>query len=139
MAMNNFERRNSRRYTAEFLSAMGLYTVIFFVVKRVLPGMEEGTLKIAVAVSPMIGVLLAAWAIGRGILRADEHQRKMLMEIIVWAAGATAVTTIGYGILERPLGLPLLSMNVVWPVMGLYWIVVSLVYWAQDKVRIFVR
>jgi hypothetical protein len=52
----------------------------------------------------------------------DELQRKLQFEALALAFAGTALLTFGYGFLEG-VGLPRLSMFVVWPLMAALWVV----------------
>jgi len=133
--MNNFERKWTRRYTAEIVGAIIIYSVILFVVRRVKPELDTDFAKAAYALLPMVGVFLAMWAIGRGITTMDELQRRMALETVAWSAGWVAAASLAYGFLETGLGFPRLSMFVVWPFMGLLWMIVILVYVALGRMK----
>ncbi|MBL8630969.1 MAG: hypothetical protein JNM81_15150 [Rhodospirillaceae bacterium] len=132
--MNNFEKRTNRRYLAEFFSALALYTALVFGAKRLMPDGDTDTLiRAGVALLPMIGIGLAGWAMARHIVRMDELQRKMSMEILVWASAITAFWSLSYGFLEQGIDLPRLSMHVVWLAMAFTWLVVAIVYHLMGK------
>ena len=135
MAMNDFERNWARRYRNELWGAIGIYSAILFAVKRFMPDIDSAVVRVGVSLLPMIGVALAMWAIGRGIRTLDELQQRMILEIIVWSAGGVAFLTLSYGFLEESLGLPRLSMFVVWPLMGALWFLFTVIYAIQGKVK----
>ncbi len=134
MSDGQFERKWLRKYQFELAGAFAVYGLLLMVARKLYPFAEAFAAKLSLSLLPMIGFALAVWAIGRAIMRADELQRKQAMEVIVLAAAATMLLTFGYGFLEFGIGLPRLSMFVVWPVMGLCWILVNLAYLARGKV-----
>jgi hypothetical protein len=73
----------------------------------------------------MIGVLLMLWAITRQVLRSDEFMRKNQVENFALAAAVTAGLSFTYGFLENA-GFPRLSMFLVWGVMGMTWVLVTI-------------
>ena len=90
--------------------------------------------KVILSLLPMFGIAFVMWAIGRAILRADELQRRCMLEIIAWSSGTTMFLSLAYGFLEFGIGLPKLSMFLVWPVMAVSWIVTGIVYALLGKV-----
>ena len=54
---------------------------------------------------------------------ADELQRRIVAESIMFAFGSTALLTFSYGFLQRTIGAPELSYFWVWPILAASWIV----------------
>lgn len=134
MSEGRFEKKWLRIYQLELALSFAAYGLLLMAARKLYPFAETFEAKLGLSLLPMIAVALAIWAIGRAIMRADELQRKQALEIIVWAAAGTMFLTFGYGFLEFGIGLPRLSMFVVWPVMALCWITVGLIYAATGKV-----
>jgi hypothetical protein len=86
--------------------------------------MEDGMLRTAVMVIPMIGFGLMIRAIARHVARIDEYQRQRILETIALSAAITGAVTFTYGFLETA-GFPRLSMFTVWIIMGASWAAVS--------------
>ena len=88
-------------------------------------GAVAASWRVPLALLPLLGGAAAAVAIVRQLARFDELQRRMQFDAISLAFLGTAFLTFGYGFLEG-VGLPRLSMFVVWPVMGGLWAVGSI-------------
>jgi hypothetical protein len=114
------EQKIKRAYNREFLSAMTIYVVMLTVSIRWGRGMEDGVLRTVVLTSPMVGFMLALWAVVRQMRRIDEYVRQTMLENLAIAAGVTAGLSFTYGFLETA-GFPKLTMFAVWPVMGAAW------------------
>ncbi|MEX3630073.1 MAG: hypothetical protein VB138_11965 [Burkholderia sp.] len=78
-------------------------------------------MRILVSLLPILPGLGIYWAIVR---RLDELQRRIELESLLIAFGGTALLTFSYGFLEN-VGFPSLSLFVVWPVMGVLWVLSS--------------
>ena len=118
-------RERNRRYALELSGAMAVYALLLFGVASFIGQVSSRGLKILVALLPMIGVALAMTAIARHLRTSDEYVRKVSLESLAIAAGATAGCTLTWGFLEG-VGFPRLSMFVVWPVMAFAWVVAAI-------------
>ena len=110
------EKRVRKTYLRELFGSLALYTVLLILAARFGRPMPEGVLRTLVLVSPMIGFVLAIWAIARHLRRVDEYVRQWLLENVAFAAAITAGLTFTYGFLETA-GFPRLSMFTVWCVL----------------------
>lgn len=111
------EKDAAKAYTRELLGSIALYAVILILAIRFGRPMQDGLLRTAVLVSPMLGFGLALWAMARHFRRMDEYIRRLSLENIAMAAGITAGLSFTYGFLETA-GFPKLSMFSVWIVLG---------------------
>jgi hypothetical protein len=116
------QQEKNRRYLLELASAMFLYFVALFGALRIGGRLPHGEFRLAVLLSPVLPLGLAAWAIIRHVRRTDEFVRQTTLENIAVAAGVTALVTFTYGFLETA-GYPRISMFFVWPLMGLTWLI----------------
>lgn len=119
------EKRVARAYRAELWTAIALYVVLLFASIRFGRPLDDGPLRTAVLLAPMIGFALMIRAIARHVARIDEYQRLRLLESIALAFAITGAVTFSYGFLETA-GYPKLSMFTVWIVMGASWGLVSI-------------
>lgn len=119
------EKRVARAYRAELWTAIALYVVLLFASIRFGRPLDDGPLRTAVLLAPMIGFALMIRAIARHVARIDEYQRLRLLESIALAFAITGAVTFSYGFLETA-GYPKLSMFSVWIVMGASWGLVSI-------------
>jgi hypothetical protein len=115
-----------RTYHRELFGTLGLYAVLLVASIVFGRGMEEGILRTVFLMSPIIGVLLAIWAIARQLRRIDEFVRQITLENIAAAAGITAAFSMTYGFMEAA-GYPRLSMFTIWMVLMGSWGIISFV------------
>ena len=120
------EKRVGRAYRSDLLTAMVVYVVLLLASIRYGRPLDDGVLRTAVLLSPMIGFALMIRAIARHVARIDEYQRLRLLEGVALAAAITGAVTFSYGFLETA-GFPKLSMFSVWIVMGASWGLVNIV------------
>lgn len=125
-------RHNALRYRTELGGALAIYVASLPVSIRYAAALPAGASRDAVAALPMLGVLLAIWAIVRQFRRVDEYLRRVTLEHLGIAAAVTAGWTMTYGFLENS-GFPRLSMFVVWPVMGAVWGILALVHAVRNR------
>lgn len=113
-----------KRYYYELGSALALYAVFLAVSLTLLQQQENFSmpLRIAITLAPVIPAGLMCWAIVRNLRRMDEMHLRIQFEALGFAFAASALLTFSYGFLEN-IGFPHLSWLMVWPVMGLMWII----------------
>ena len=116
------------RYHAELGGALILYALVLAASLRFLSddAITQPWLRILVTLAPMVPCGLGCWAILRQMRRVDEFHVRVQFEAIGFAFAATALLSLGYGFLEN-VGLPRLSLFVVWPVMAACWILGGLI------------
>jgi|GEM_PF-753071 len=73
-----------------------------------------------VAVLPVIPAALVLWLFVRALARLDEVRKRIQIQAMGFALGATALLTFGYGFLEG-VGLPHLNWTLILPLMALLW------------------
>lgn len=111
-------------YYRELGAAIALYALVLVASILVLNRLDEadGTVRALIALTPMVPGALVCWSVLRHMRRIDELERRVQFEAIGFAFAATALVTFGYGFLEG-VGFPRLSLFVVWPLMGGFWII----------------
>ena len=114
------ERDVRRKYHIEMGASMLVYIVALCGSLTLAKPMQEGALRTALLLTPVIPIGLAIWAIARQFRRMDEFVRLRTLEGLAIAAAVTAGLSLTYGFLEGA-GFPRLSMFWVWPVMGFVW------------------
>ncbi|WP_319518878.1 hypothetical protein [uncultured Martelella sp.] len=85
-------------------------------------GLEGNTLRLSIALLPMLPALFICVVVVRCIRQLDELQRRVQLEALAVAFAGTALITFSYGFLEG-IGFPRLSMFMVWPLMAAIWFV----------------
>lgn len=111
-----------RKYLGLMLAGLAAYMLTLFLAQRLLAGgVEPDWLRILLSIAPMLPAAGICWIVFRSIARLDEMQRKLQLEALSLAFAGMALITFGYGFLEG-VGLPRLSMFVVWPLMAVLWV-----------------
>lgn len=107
---------------------LGVYAALLFVSGALLRGdsIHAMPLRVILALLPMIGGLGILNLVMRTYRQADELDRKIVAESIMFAFGVTALLTFSYGFLQTYVGAPDLSYFFVWPVLGGTWLVGSI-------------
>ncbi|MXN19731.1 hypothetical protein GR170_18005 [Pseudooceanicola sp. GBMRC 2024] len=123
-----------RRSMIEIALAMTAYVVVLVLSLLLLArgGIGHPGGRIAVSLLPVLPALGIFWVTLRDLARLDEMQRRIALEALALAYGATALLTFSYGLLEN-VGFPRLSMFAVWPVMGALWVLGKII--AQWRYR----
>ncbi len=113
--------QSARRYFWEFGGAMAAYVVVLIGAVLLLNRLEDGSpWQIPVAVAPMIPIGLALWAFLRHLGRMDELERRIQLDAIATAAGATGMITATWGFLELA-GIPAFPTIWVFPMLIMLW------------------
>ena len=81
----------------------------------------EAAWRFPLAVAPILPFIYAIFAYVRYIRVIDELQRRIALETLAIAFGASAAITFCYGLLQLA-GLPSINWSFVWFVMGGCWI-----------------
>lgn len=110
----------ARTYTIQFLSAMGAYVVLLLLSVFVLQHNPTAPWRPLVAALPALPTCLALLVFVRYLGRMDELQRRIQLDALAVAAGATAILTFTWGLLENA-GFPHLSMVWVLPLLAAIW------------------
>ena len=110
----------ARTYMIQFLSAMAAYVVLLFVSIALLENNPTAPWRGLVAALPAIPTILGLLAFIRFLGRMDKLQRRIHFDAIAFAAGATAILTFTWGLLENA-GFPHLSLIWVLPLMAVLW------------------
>lgn len=110
----------ARVYIVQFLSAMGAYVALLLLSVYLLQNNPDAPWRGVVAALPAIPACLGLLAFVRYLGRMDELQRRIQLEAIAFATGATAIITFTWGLLENA-GFPHLSVIWVLPLLAILW------------------
>jgi hypothetical protein len=110
----------SRRYLAEFGTAMAVYVVVVLISGAVVRAHPDAGWRYVVAVTPLIPAVAAAVAVLRHMGRIDELERRIQLEALAFGALLTGLVTFTYGFAEQA-GAPSLSMVFVLPLLVALW------------------
>ncbi len=115
---------NHRKYIVELMSGLGIYIALLFVSNAMRAHWHPARdgVGIALALLPMAGALVTAWAILRQIRRMDELQRRIQFEALALSFLGTALFTFSWGFAETA-GMPKFPTFGIWPLMAGFWIV----------------
>lgn len=111
---------NKSRAVLELVLAITFYVVILIISLKALTHIENQSLKVLVSLLPVLPVILVIWVIIHQFIRFDELQRKIQLQALAISFLGTAFLTFSYGFLEN-IGFPKLTMFIVWPMMGTFW------------------
>ncbi|MGR0185732.1 hypothetical protein [Azospirillum aestuarii] len=122
-----------KRYSVELSGALALYAVLLLGANAADRVFEpDGAAKMALTLLPILGTVIVAWAVLRGLRRMDELQRRIQFDAIVLSCIGTALATFAWGFAEG-VGAPELRAFHVWPLMAVLWVVGVLI--AQRRYR----
>jgi hypothetical protein len=111
-----------------FIGGFVAYAVVLFAtIAASNHGIVPASLRVPVALLPVVPLVFVGLGVLRAVRAGDELQLRMQYEAIAFAFTLTAFTTFSYGFLETYAGFPHLNMFAVWPAMAVFWIVGKLV------------
>jgi hypothetical protein len=115
----------SRRYTIEIFIWMSIYIGLLYFSIAVLRNHAVTSQSVHVIVAllpvvPLFGVLNLSM---RRFRQADELQKKIISEGIMFGFGLTAIVTLSYGFLQLNADAPPISFVWVWPLLASGWVV----------------
>ena len=109
------------RYLLEFGCALVLYLlVLFFSISYLKKDNISDTQQIIITLLPIFPIALIIFIVLRQFSRLDELQLRIQLSAIAFAFLGTAFISFSYGFLEN-IGFPKLTMFIVWPMMGTFW------------------
>ena len=110
-----------RRYQFEFVVALGSYLLVLWASISLLGRYRETAWRYPLVLAPVLPAVGMLFAVLRYLRGIDELERRIQLEALAFAFGASAIATFAYGFLEGA-GWPHLNWTFVWPVMGTFWI-----------------
>lgn len=123
----------SRRYQTQ--AVIGL--VFFIILVSVIAGPARETLvgngRTALILLPMLPLAWFFWAFIQYLGRADELVRRVHIEALAVAAGATSFLALGYGLLEALARFPRLELWWVFVAVGLIWSLAGFILWRRYR------
>jgi hypothetical protein len=104
---------------------MGAYIGLLFLSIAILNnhGVTSRPLHVVVALLPVIPLFGVLNLSMRKFREADELQKKIISEGIIFGFGVTAIVTLSYGFLQLNADAPSISFIWVWPLLGGGWVV----------------
>lgn len=126
MAMDR-DKSNGLRYVAELGSAALLYVGVVFARRHLLHDVDGDVPRMLVMASPVVPIWLMFWTILRHYQRIDEYMRLQLLQIVGLCSGIAAGIYTSYPFIADAFRLPPLDIAWAWPIMGLCWLLATLV------------
>ena len=77
---------NTRQYLTELFGAMAIYLVVIILTMGRIGDTEPGLMKMALALAPVVPLILVFWVIMRQYNRSDELHKRMAREAFVLGA-----------------------------------------------------
>lgn len=122
----------TKRFLVHFWLGMAVYASAVTISTLLLANIQDGALRIASALIPVLPMIAMASLVIRHIRHLDELARKVHLEGLAVGFVGTALITFSYGFLETA-GFPRLSMFMVWGLMASLWAVGSLFAWRRYR------
>ncbi|MEP3329766.1 hypothetical protein [Sedimentitalea sp.] len=111
------------RWLPYLLIGFAAYAATLFISQSLLAHYPESqSIRVLVALSPMLPAAFICGVVVRSIRNLDELQLRLQLEALAISFAGTALFTFSYGFLEG-IGLPKISMFVVWPLMATLWVI----------------
>jgi hypothetical protein len=111
------------RYYRELALWLALYAILLVGTSVAFDrAVVPATLRVPVALLPMIAGFGLIAAVLRRWRAMDELEQRMQSEALAFSVGLTAMLTFSYGFLELHADAPLLSYFWVWPVLAASWV-----------------
>jgi len=110
-----------KRYQWQVLIAMIIYMVVVFICVKLLKHPQPAAVRITLALLPALPVVWVMWSVIWYLRVADELQRRVHLESLSIAAGATAFISLTYGLLENLAGFPMVSAAWGFVILDLIW------------------
>ena len=123
----------NRRYQVHLIVAMLIYMALVFVSVTLLKTEHAPTVRTLLALMPALPIVWVMWAVIRYLGEADELQRRVHLEALSIAAGATAFLSLTYGLLEDLAGFPHFSAWWTFVVIDMIWGATSCILWRRYK------
>ena len=116
----------TKQYLKEMWAGLAIYAALLVGSLSILRRFELGVFKYLLVLAPMAGAALAVLAALRYFARIDELERKIHLDALAIAFGASVLALMSYGFLEGA-GLPHLNWTWAWPVMAVMWALGSVI------------
>ena len=113
--------------------AMSIYVAAILICVKVIKHTPEGPLHYVLALLPTLPVIWLMWSLYVFLTQADELQRRVHLEALALAAGATAFLSLTYGFLEEFAGLPHIAAWWTFVLIDIVWGATSCVLWRRYK------
>ena len=117
-----------KAYFVEFGSAMVGYVIVLPIAMSVIQRFPDAPWRYAVALAPVVPLCFALAAMLRFFNRSDEMIRRVHFDAFAVSAGATAIATFAYGMLQN-VGLPPINLTLVAPFTIAVWGIASCIAW----------
>lgn len=110
----------TRQYFLELFGAFAIYGVVLFATIGRVEETDPGLMKMALALAPVLPLILVFWAIMRAYYRSDEMHKRIQREAFAMGAIIFGWILIFMGFAENG-GLPKIPMIAVAPLLLMFW------------------
>jgi len=110
-----------RQYNRRLVLAIVVYAAILGPSIPLISANPDAAWRFPLAIAPILPFIYGIVGYVRYLRSVDELQRRIALEALAIAFGASAAITFGYGLLQIA-GLPEINWSFVWAVMGGCWI-----------------
>ena len=110
-----------KQYRRRMTMALIVYAAILAPSIPLISAYPDAAWRYPLAIAPIMPFIYGIFAYVRYLRLVDELQRRIALEALAIAFGASAAITFGYGLLQLA-GLPDINWSFVWAVMGGCWI-----------------
>ena len=110
-----------KQYRRRMTMALIVYAAILVPSIPLISAYPDAAWRYPLAIAPIMPFIYGIFAYVRYLRLVDELQRRIALEALAIAFGASAAITFGYGLLQLA-GLPDINWSFVWAVMGGCWI-----------------
>jgi hypothetical protein len=126
-------KKAKRRYKFEMLGAMALYIAVVFAAKIASRGMEESVALTALALAPVLPMVLAGAAFFRFFTNMDERDRRISADAAALALAIGILTAMTLGFLGA-FGVFTLEDDMMWfaPFLIMLWGVIRIALGGRD-------
>ncbi len=115
-------KKVNQQYMRELIGSILAYAILLlgslWLVNNLL---SDSPLRYVVVVLPMLPIIFTIRAMVNYLSNTDEMEREIQLKSLAISLAGTAFITFTYGFLEG-VGLPKISMFVVWPIIAILWV-----------------
>ena len=111
----------TRTFSIGFFGALATHITVLVVTRSILAGSEDAAWRFPVALAPMVPfVIILLMVVSQLTRKADELERRVMLEALALSFFGTMIGTSAYGLLQRT-GLPGLNGLWVGTLMTVFW------------------
>lgn len=120
------ERRLRLKFALQMTVVLAIYIPVLLGSIELIEANPDAWWRFAVALLPLTLFIAGALTVLRYVLQEDELEQRISLMALSIAFASTAIFTFAYGLLQIA-GAPDASWTLVWPVMGVSWLIGGIV------------